>query len=111
MKDFLRLGGLGCVWCQMRISSTFASFSGENMCISNWWHLGGGTEYGGFNALGAVNVFRRVVNIKFLEYQLNLVNSVFHVKISHVLFSNILFVGCLSEPSKQVLFLIRFLFY
>lgn len=101
MKDFLRLGGLGCVWCQMRISSTFASFSGENMYISNWWHLGGGTEYGGFNALGAVNVFRRVVNIKFLEYQLNLVNLCSMSKsptFSLVIFC--LWVACWNQVNK-----------
>lgn len=73
----------------------FTSFSGENKCISSWWHSGGGTRYRGFNVSGAVHIFLRVVNIKFLEYQLNLVNSVIHVEISHVLFSSILFVGCL----------------
>lgn len=51
-------------------------------------------------------LFLTVVNITFLKNQLNLVNSVFYVKISHVPFSNILLVGCLFEPSKQALFLI-----
>lgn len=51
-------------------------------------------------------LFLLVVNIALVENELNLVKSVFYVKISHVAFSNILFVGCLSEPSKQVLFLI-----
>lgn len=50
-------------------------------------------------------LFLVLVNITFLENQLNL-NFVFCLKISHVPFSSILFVGCLLEPSKQVLFLI-----
>lgn len=73
-------------------------FSGENKCISNWWHSGGGTGYGRFNALGAVYIFLRVGNIKFLEYQLNLVNSVFHVKISLVVFC--LWVACQNQVNK-----------
>lgn len=86
----------------MRISLTL--FSGENKYISIWGRSGCGTAYSGFSALGVVNIFLRVVNIKFVEYQLNLVNSVSHVKISHVLFSSILFVGCLLEPSEQYWF-------
>lgn len=40
-------------------------------------------------------LFLVVVNVTFPADQLNLVNSVSSVKISHVPFSTVLFVGCL----------------